>query len=148
MQQTLENFLRLKQSNEQELSNFLIEHQKQFFESCGGLTNVIELCLTHPNNSQYINTQSNQFQSLKHKLKDKLNENIYNQQIDRNSQNKLTQSNNTQQLQPQLIHQQGKQAGRPIQNIHTSQEFNDRENSLLIDNQSRSCDKDIQYDFK
>ena len=74
MQETLDNFLRLKQSNEQELSNFLIEHQQQLIESCGGLTNVIELCLTNPNNLQYINTQSNQFETLKHKLTDKLNE--------------------------------------------------------------------------
>ena len=54
MESTLELFQQRKAVNVQELSNFLSKQQNEVIECFGGITNIIELCLTHPQLFQYI----------------------------------------------------------------------------------------------
>ena len=57
-------FLVLKESNPSKLSTTLTEKKNEVFESFGGITNMVQLCLTHPNVSHYIDTKSQRFQQL------------------------------------------------------------------------------------
>ena len=68
MEHILKLFLDEKAANESNLSSKLIEHQEEVILSFGGLTNMIELCLTNPNASQHVDTDSKQFISLKNML--------------------------------------------------------------------------------
>ena len=61
----LTKFLNKKETNELNLSCALHEHQDQVITAFGGLEIMIELCLTNPNLSQYIDTNSMQFDSFK-----------------------------------------------------------------------------------
>ena len=74
MQQTLRAFLYLKQSNENQLRDLLVEHQQQVIESLGGFTNMIELCLSNPCALQYIDTELQEFTVFKQMLGNKINE--------------------------------------------------------------------------
>ena len=62
--------MHLKQSNGDVLSKLMNEHEKQVIVSFGGLTNVVELCLTNPHASEYINTECKQFKVFNKSLKD------------------------------------------------------------------------------
>ena len=50
------------------LSEIFCKEQNEVIASFGGLTNMVELCLTHPNAQQYIDINSNQFTSFKDML--------------------------------------------------------------------------------
>ena len=52
------------------LASALSHHQDKVIESFGGLINIVELCLTHPNASKYININSDQFKQIKKILED------------------------------------------------------------------------------
>ena len=54
MEEILETFLHHKQENASKLSVAIDERQEEMIASFGGLTNMIELCLTNPNASNYI----------------------------------------------------------------------------------------------
>ena len=65
MNDTLATFLVQKESSESKLSAKLSEHEEQIIKSFGGITNVVELCLTHSNATNYIDTNSCEFKALK-----------------------------------------------------------------------------------
>ena len=54
MDEVLTKFLTQKNANAEALSRTLHEHQEEVIASFGGMTNVIQLCLTHPNAAQNI----------------------------------------------------------------------------------------------
>ena len=60
----LSEFLKQKNTNGATLSSLLVENQQQIISSFGGLGNMIELCLTNPNASQYMNDNSNPLNSF------------------------------------------------------------------------------------
>ena len=68
MDRIVADFLFEKQTNVLKLSTTLTEKQDQVIESFGGITNVVYLCLTHPNASQYIDIKSQQFEVLQQLL--------------------------------------------------------------------------------
>ena len=74
MQDTLSNFLHLKQSHPEELSLFLIEHRKDVILSLGGFTSMIELCLTNPAAEQHVDIRGKQFQAFNKKLSKQMDE--------------------------------------------------------------------------
>ena len=74
MDEILATFLQRKEANALQLSSELNKKQEDVIESLGGLTTIIELCLTNPNASKYIDTDSNKFNVLKKILKMKQDE--------------------------------------------------------------------------
>lgn len=101
------------------------EHEKQLIASFGGLTNVIELCLTNHRASEYINTECKQFETFKQSLMDKVGK--QNQSDNTYSANNTTINTNSG---PKEL----------VQILHTSKDFNqskiilgcDPKNSLLF----------------
>ena len=82
MQEALDIFLHLKQTNQNDLSNALAEHQQQVIESLGGFANMIELCLNNPCASEYIDTECKEFETFKQMLGDKFNnQNTWNLRV-------------------------------------------------------------------
>ena len=73
MDTILTSFLHEKELNASNLSKDLKEQQDEMIASFGGLTNMIELCLTNPIASEYINIHSKQFNSFKKVLKIPIN---------------------------------------------------------------------------
>ena len=69
MNEILARFLNEKQANASRLSASFCEKQEDVIASFGGITNMIELCLTNPNASKYIDTDCKQFDSLRKILK-------------------------------------------------------------------------------
>ena len=65
MDSVVSSFLVGKDSNLSKLTTALAEQQDQVVESFGGITNVVQLCLTHPDASKYVDTESTQFHKLK-----------------------------------------------------------------------------------
>ena len=59
MDAVLSKFLKQKNANTVNLLCTLEENQEQIISSFGGLANMIELCLTNPNASKYINNNCN-----------------------------------------------------------------------------------------
>ena len=61
----LTSFLTHKKGNESKFNNILNQHQQQIIVAFGGMGNVIELCLTNPNATKYVDINSRKFDSLK-----------------------------------------------------------------------------------
>ena len=57
--------LRAKDEDVVALTEIMVKHQDQVIESFGGITNMIEMCLTNPNAHQFIDVNSQQFISFK-----------------------------------------------------------------------------------
>ena len=73
MNEVLANFKELKRQDDAKLSSLLAEQQDEIIESFGGLTNIIELCLTHPNASKYFDTECKQFDRFKQLMEHQTN---------------------------------------------------------------------------
>ena len=65
MNETLAAFVHLKEKDDDIFTQMLCEQQNQVIAAFGGLTNMIELCLTNANLQQHIDTNSQQFNSFK-----------------------------------------------------------------------------------
>ena len=73
MENTLCNFLTFKKSHAEELSRFLVEHQQNVISSLGGLTNIVELCLSNPQAKQHIDIECKPFEAFNQQLTNKIN---------------------------------------------------------------------------
>ena len=89
MDEILSSFLHEKKFNTTNLSSKLSKNQDAVILSFGGLTNMIELCLTNPSASEYINLDSQQFDSFTHLFMMKNND-------DHDIDNSKANANNTQ----------------------------------------------------
>ena len=69
MDEVLTRFLHEKNRSVSKLSSTLCQEQEKVIKSFGGLANMIELCLTHPNASKHIDINSEQFNSFKQIIK-------------------------------------------------------------------------------
>ena len=68
MNETLTTFLHLKDCDAEKLNGTFYKQQDNVIASFGGLSNMIELCLTNPNLEQYIDKNSLEFNSFKQML--------------------------------------------------------------------------------
>ena len=65
MDAVLQTFLRAKKEDGATLSETFVKQQEKVIESFGGITNMIEMCLTNHNAHEYIDINSQQFISFK-----------------------------------------------------------------------------------
>lgn len=68
MDEILNTFQTLKDKDVARLTQKLSQQQEQVIVAFGGITNMIELCLTNPNTHKYIDINSPQFTSFKQML--------------------------------------------------------------------------------
>ena len=100
MNEVLTSFLFHKNANTSHLAATLIEKQEDVICAFGGITNIIELCLTNPNVSQHIDPNSKQFQQ-------------FVQLIQNNSKTNLSN--------PIVLVDHDHDENKPISTTHTSQ---------------------------
>ena len=65
MDVVLETFLSAKAADASTLSERFVKQQEKVIESFGGITNIVEMCLTNQNAHKYIDVNSKQFISFK-----------------------------------------------------------------------------------
>ena len=70
MDEALELFTQQKIKDETRLSTKLAQQQDEVIATFGGLTNMIDLCLTHANAASNIDTECKQFERFKQLLRD------------------------------------------------------------------------------
>ena len=70
LNQVANDFIKIEEEKHEQLAAALTEHQQEMIESFGGITNMIHLCLTNPQATRYVDTDCQQFQTLKKIIND------------------------------------------------------------------------------
>ena len=135
-------FFDRKSENASNLAATLIQNQEEVISAFGGITNIIELCLTNPNISQHVNPNSQQFQAFVHLIQVDCNNNLSKSNDREETVNNKNRSVSTRHNKIENNHRT-----QQLISLHTKQDYNDCKliiessvkNSLcykLIDNKS------------